>query len=166
MIASIERFYQGKYISINDEGEISFKSPKDKSLITLNSFGVSLLMEVVTKYIDKNTILADYKEERIYEILADLGDEINLVMYCNYEKMGLDTAHKKSKYRLIITTTLHLIESAYRRAIEGKTAERLNQSKLVTQSDPLGGPRMPVMNSSSQKNSGFMKFLNPRNWGA
>lgn len=142
LLERLERFYRGDYLT-SEEGNFIWKSPKDDELKPFNDFGVNLLMETISKYIDKNTILSNYKEERIFEILGDLGDELILVIYCNYEKMGMNTYFKKTKFRLIISTTLHMIESVYRRAIEGKSSEELNQSRIVTQSDSLGRP-MPM----------------------
>ncbi len=132
MLAKLEHFYRGDVYSVDDDGE-HWNKPEDKDLITFNEYGVSSLMEVVTKYIDRNTILSYYNEERIYEILGDLGDELVLFILCNYVKMGLDTNFKKTKFRMIITTTLHIIESTYRRALRGKTIEEINQSRVIGQ---------------------------------
>jgi hypothetical protein len=137
LLQKLERFYRGDYITTDEDGNIIWKKQKNKDLVPFNDYGVNLLMEIVTKYIDKNTVLSSYKEERIYEILGDLGDEITLSIYCNYEKMGMDTPFKKTKFRLLVVTTLHTIESAYRRALEGQTSKDVNQSRLVHQYDPM-----------------------------
>jgi len=159
LLQKLERFYRGDYLHSTDDGGVVWRKQKDKDLIPLNQYGVSLLMEAVTKYIDKNTTLSAYKEERIYEILGDLGDELTLVIYCNYEKMGMDNYFKKTKFRLIVTTTLHIIESTYRRALDGQTSRAINESRIVTQSDTIGRPHMPM--AIPKKRLGFM---NPRNW--
>lgn len=159
LLQKLERFYSGDHFVQNGDN-INLVKQTNKDLITFNEFGVNLMMEVVSKYIDKNTVLSLYTEERINEILADLGDELALVVYCNYEKMGMDTAFKKSKFRMVIVTTLHVIESAYRRSIEGKTSENVNQSKIVTQSDSLN--RLPPIQPQRKKYS----ILDPRSWGA
>jgi hypothetical protein len=128
MLNKLEHFYRGDVY----EKEV-WKPQKDKLLITFNEYGVTSLMEVVTKYIDRNTILSSYPEERIYEILGDLGDELVLFILCNYVQLGMDTYFKKTKFRIIITTTLHIIESTYRRALRGKTIEEVNQSRVIGQ---------------------------------
>lgn len=164
LLIKLERFYRGDHLGPDprNPNNVIWLKQKNKDLIPLNPYGVSLLMEIVTKYIDKNTILSYYQEQRIYEILGDVGDEITLVIYCNYERMGMDTYSKKTKFRLIVTTTLHLIESAYRRAIEGKAMEELNRSKVVTQSDVIGRDRQ--MATPLRKNK--FSLLNPKTWGA
>ncbi len=165
MLEKLEHFYRGDYIGICKEGENKGEqmwiSPDNKDLIPLNEFGVNSMMEIVTKYIDKNTSLSYYSEERIYEILADLGDEMVLVLFCNYEKMGMDTYFKKTKFRVMILTTLHMIESNYRRAIRGKTMEDLNQSKIVTQSDMVGARAGMGVGGPAKKSYGF---LDPRRY--
>ncbi len=153
MLDNLRNFYSGRYESYDEDGNIVMKTPDDDELIPLNEFGVNSLMEIISKYIDKNTTLSYYDEMRIYEILADLGDEICLFIFCNYEKMGMDTHFKKTKFRVLILTTLHMIESTYRRSLRGQTSNDLNQSKIVTQSDNIGmrlNQQIPM-----QQNKGF-----------
>lgn len=158
LLDKLEHFYRGDYVGFDKKGNQIWKTPTDKEMITFNEFGVSSMMEIVTKYIDKNTSLSYYSEERICEILGDLGDELTLFILCNYEKLGMDTYFKKTKFRLIIVTTIHAIESAYRRAIRGRTSDDINQSRIVTQAGGFGnntptGPATRV---------GFLKrILNP-----
>lgn len=159
LLAKLEHFYRGDILVIDEDGT-RWQKQKNKDLVPFNEYGVSVMMETVTKYIDKNTSLSRYKEERIYEILADLGEELTLVVYCNYEKMGMDTYFKKTRFRAIIVTTLHMIESIYRRALDGKTSEELNQSRIVTQSDAMRGPISSSMMAPKKKSH----WWNPRGW--
>lgn len=159
LLEKLERFYRGEYLHFEkDEGYI-WKVHSDKDLQPLNNYGVNLMMEIVTKYIDKNTFLSNYSEERIYEILADIGDEMILVILCNYEKMGMDDYNKKTKFRILIVTTLHIIETAYRRSLDGKTMEDINQSRIVTQSDGLSRGRglLPTQQPTDKRH-----FFDPR----
>ncbi len=133
LLQNLKHFYAGDYEGYNDEGDKAWLKQTDTDLITFNDFGVSSIMEVISKYIDKNTILSYYQEERIYQIIGDLGDELILFILCNYEKLGMDTYFKKTKFKLIIVTTTHMIENAYRRAIDGKTLKEINQSRVVGQ---------------------------------
>lgn len=157
MLEKLERFYKGEYEGFDKNNRPIWKIPDDKELITFNEFGVSSMMEIVTKYIDKNTMLSTYSEERIMEILADIGDELVLFILCNYEKIGLDTYFKKTKFRIIITTTLHIIESSYRRAIRGQTRIDLNQTKIITQTDFMGNRSMGGQRQNKSR-------WDPRNW--
>ena len=159
MLDKLEHFYRGDYVGVDSEGNQSWMTPEDKELITLNAFGVSSMMEIVTKYIDKNTALSYYSEQRVYEIMGDIGDDMVLFLLCNYEKMGMDTYFKKTKFRMLISSTLHIIESTYRRAIQGKTSQILNESRIVTQSEGLGTgnihPHIPKKRTS---------WFNPSSW--
>jgi hypothetical protein len=118
-----------KYIEIIDED----KKP-------LNEYGVAEMMRIISMYVTKETFLSRYSEERIYEIMGDLGDAINNFMYCNYEKMGMDTKFKESKYIVICLNIFHTIESCYRRAISGAEQENLRTRAIVTQSQGFSRP--------------------------
>lgn len=150
LLEKLEHFYRGDFQGEDAFGNIVWKKQKDKKLVTFNEFGVTSMMEIITKYIDKNTVLSNYTEKRIYEIIGDLGNDLILFMLCNYKQIGMDTYFKKTKFRLMITTTSHAIESCYRRAIDGKTMEELNQSKVVGQFGnnvmPSGAPMERKLN--------------------
>lgn len=132
MLDKLEHFYKGDYKAVVS-GNIIWKKQTNSELITFNEFGVTSMMEIISKYVDKNTILSDYGEKRIYEIIGELGDELVLFLLCNYEKMGMDTYFKKTKFRLIVVTTLNVIETTYRRALRARTLEEVNQTKVVSQ---------------------------------
>ena len=167
MLGKIEHFLRGEYIAIDGESNEYWAKPKrpvldkdgkiqknedgtiveeiNEDLILFNDYGVNSVMSIIGNYIDKNTILSFYDEMRINEILADLGDEMADFIYCNYEKMGMDTEFKKTRFQLTVLTILHSIESTYRRSISGKTMEDINSSRIFTQMDNLGGrPQMPT----------------------
>ncbi len=120
-----------RYVSVLDEE----KKP-------LNEYGVAELMRIMSMYVTKETFLSQYGEERIYEILGDLGDALNDFMYCNYEKMGMDTKFKESKYILICLNLLHTVESCYRRALGGAEQENIRTRAIVTQNQGFGGGGM------------------------
>lgn len=142
LLDRLEHFYRSDFQGYDDDGDLVWKKQTNTDLVTFNDFGVSAIMEIVSKYVDKNTILSDYSEERIYQILSDIGDELIMFILCNYEKMGMDTHFKKTKFRLIITTTTHIIESTYRRAKSGNTLKEINQSRVVGQfANPMQVPQ-------------------------
>ena len=160
LLDKLEHFYKGEYIGTLPNGDTGWIKQKDKTQIPLNEFGVSSMMEIVSKYVDKNTTLSYYSEMRIYEILADLGDELILYVLSNYEKMGMSDKFRKTKFRLLIVTTLHMVESTYRKAISGKTVEEINQSRIISQSDFVG--QRPLSQLQSKKK---FSMFNPRTWG-
>lgn len=147
MLEKLEHFYRGDIPKEDENGNIDWSEQTNKELVTFNEFGVSSLMEHVTKYINQNTILSLYSSERIYEIMADIGEDLTLFLQCNYQQMGMDTYFKKTKFRMIISTTLHIIESTYRRAIMGRTLEEVNQSKVVSQFGSMPQPALPQQKS-------------------
>ncbi len=113
-----------------------------------NEYGVAELMRIVSMYVTKETFLSYYEEDRINEILGDLGTTLTNFIFCNYEKMGMDNKFKESKYIMIVLNILHTVESCYRRALEGREQENIRTRSIVTQSQGMGGggniARMPL----------------------
>lgn len=155
LLEKLEHFYRGDKKIEDEDGNVSWEEQENKKLVTFNEFGVAAIMGIVTKYIDRNTILSSYNEDRIYEIIADIGDELILFILSNYEQLGMNTYFKKTQFRIIITTTCHMIESAYRRALKGHTLEELNQSKIVGQF----GEQTPTPHAQQQRPNGFKRMI-------
>lgn len=132
-----------KYVEVVDDD----KKP-------LNEYGVAEFMRVISMYVTKETFLSYYTEERIFEIMGDLGDALNNFLYCNYEKMGMDTKFKESKYTIMILNILHTIESCYRRAIGGAEQYNLRSRSIVTEShgsSNIGARNMARVGASSKR---------------
>ncbi len=147
ILEKIEHFLKGDKIKEAD-GEIFYETQKNDDLVILNEYGVNSIMQILGNYVNKNTNLSYYDEERINEILGDLGDEVAAFLFCNYEKMGLTTEFKKSRYKLLVLNMLHIIESAYRRALQGKALESINSNNInISQNEGIGmynRPNIPV----------------------
>lgn len=161
LLNNIEHFLRGDYKTIDKDGNEFWATQTDDTLILFNNYGVSSMMSIIGSYIDKNTILSTYDVERVYEILADLGDQLTNFIFCNYEKMGMNTEFKKTKYQLVVIGILHSIESAYRRALRGKTAENINTSQIFTQSDMMGRGMPMGMGGGGKKR---FSLFNPSSW--
>ncbi len=161
LLNRLEHFLRGEYISFDNDGNEYWAKQKDKKLILLNDYGVSCIMSIIGSYLDKNTVLSTYDEMRINEILADIGDELADWIYCNYEIIGMDTDFKKTRFKLLVLNILHIVETAYRRAIGGQTREDLNSAKIFTQSDYIGN-RSPLNNPAMSKKK--FNLLRPSSW--
>ncbi len=159
MLEKIEHFLKGDIAIIDQEGNEYWTKQPNEDLILFNEYGVNSIMLIIGNYIDKNTMLSYYTEDRINEIMGDLGDELANFLFCNYEIMGMNTEFKKTRFPLTVLTILHSVESAYRRAIRGSTMENLNTSKIFTQSDIIGGGRM------QQQIKKKFHLLRPSTWG-
>ncbi len=141
-----------KYVEILDEE----KKP-------LNDYGVAEFMRIISMYVTKETFLSQYTEDRINEIMGDLGDALNNFLYCNYEKMGMDTKFKESKFTILILNVLHTIESCYRRAIGGAEQYNIRSRSIVTQNQG-GGSNNSGMNMARASSKERFNPVKPRTW--
>lgn len=133
----------------------------DEDKKPFNEYGVAELMRIMSMYVTKETFLSYYDEERINEILSDLGNALNNFLYCNYEKMGMDTKFKESKYTLIALNLLHVVESCYRRALDGAEQLSMRTRSIVTQNQGMGGyGGIPASSQGSKR----WNPLKPKTW--
>lgn len=162
ILDKIEHFFRGDIIKTNEDGDTYYAPQTNSDLQLLNEYGVNSMMHKLQNYVNRNTNLSYYSEDRINEILSDVGDALNKLLFCNYEKMGLDTEFKRTKYEEIVVQTLHIIESAYRRAIGGKERELINNNNInINQTERIG--QYPLSQSNLQTKNKFNLF-NPKTW--
>ncbi len=161
ILERVEHLLKGDVVKDDGSGNFIYTTPDDNKLIILNDYGTQLIMNVISFYLNRNTILSNYGWERVKEILFDLGNEVADVIYINYETMGLNTVEKRSRAELLVLNILHTIESAYNRALGGEERDSLRSARVVTQNiNPPG-----VMGGSPyMKKKSTGGFLNPKNW--
>jgi hypothetical protein len=158
ILDKIEHFLRGEIIKTDDEGNIFYEKQKNEDLVILNDYGVNTYMQILGNYVNRNTNLSFYDEERINEILFELGDQLRIFNLCNYEKIGMTTSFKKSRSTLLVLNILHIIESSYRRAIGGKERDGINDTRIVTQTDNIGGIQRNPMPKKK------FNLFNPKSW--
>lgn len=164
LLERIEHYLRGDIPHTDDDGNVGFIKQKNKNLILLNDYGISGIMEILSKYIDKELSLSYFTdEERINEIIADIGDELADYFLCNYDKMGMDTAFKRSKYKILVLSTLHLIEFTARKALHGKQMEEINTGRIITQTEGLGSLSGRFNQIPGQNKQKFSPF-HPKTW--
>ncbi len=101
----------------------------------------------------------DY-DELALELGYGLEDEVPVEVHIKIRNMEHDEVREKlKKYSLLVTRIVHMIESAYRRALGGGENKSLRKNYMVTQSGGLQGePNFPQM---PQKK---MSLLRPTTW--
>jgi len=170
----LDRIYhllKGHIIQEDEEGNIVYVEPSDKNLIPFNEFGVQIIMNIMSFYLNRNTILSNYEDKIIEWKVYDFGLELADLIFNRYEDMmttikGTEEevkehlSQKIKMYPMIIKELVDTIHSAYLRAFNGGERESLRTARMVTQSEPLRGfsNQMPM---PQKKNSWF----NPLSWG-
>lgn len=137
---NLRHYIAGDEVKTDKEGNIYYEPQKNEELKTLNDLGVSIVMRIVSGYVTKQTFLSVYSEERINEIIGELGQLLRVRIYANADLVGLNTEFKLSDFGLLIFTILTFVENAYRRSIGGREREKIGESGIrIIQNQPLQG---------------------------
>lgn len=94
----LDRIYhllKGDVIHEDKDGNVFYKEPIDDELKPFNEFGVQLVMNIISFYINKNTLLSNYDEETIKWKVLDFGNEISDLILCRYKDMMMTTSFEK-----------------------------------------------------------------------
>jgi len=71
----------------SSNGSIIWITPSKYSERIFNNKGVAEIMRILSNYVNRNTILSNYREQTIAEKMYDLGFEITDLIYLKYEQM-------------------------------------------------------------------------------
>lgn len=173
----LDRIYhllKGDSIGYDKNGNLSYLPQKNPNSMPFNEFGVQLIMNIMSFYLNRNTILSNYPDDVIKWKVKDFGDEVTDLIFNRYEDMMLtietnDTyemkEHLREKiklYPMIVRELVDTIHSAYLRAFNGGERESLRTARTVTQSEPLykSGMNYPQFQQSQIKT----KWYNPNTW--
>jgi hypothetical protein len=91
----IYHLLKGDIIKEDDKGNIKYESPEDDNLKPFNEFGVQLIMNIMSFYLNRNTLLSNYDEETIKWKILDFGNEISDLILCRYTDMMMTTSFER-----------------------------------------------------------------------
>lgn len=157
----IEHVLRGHTIKRDDNGNEYWASIEDERFRPFNEYGVQLLMNVISFYLNRNTILSNYREDMINWKMKDLGDEIADLIFLKYDEMGMNTPEKKKLYGIIMRQILDSIHSAYLRAYNGGERDSLRTARHVSQSVS----HMPIQRGTPQSQKRDFSIWKPSTWG-
>jgi len=144
---------------VDDKGQEVWVEPLTNDSVILNDYGVDYIMGLLESFMNRNIILSNFPEDRIKEICLDLGEQITMDIYNDYERMGLDTDDKRKKFPIIVWKVLINVEASLRRAMNNGERQSLRKIMTVTQND--SAQRMPDYQMVQRRGSRW----NPTNWG-
>ena len=183
----LDRLYhllKGDKIGEDDDGNICYLKVEDDNSKPFNEFGVQLLMNVMSFYLNRNTILSNYKEEVINWKILDFGNEVSDLIFNRYEEMMTTINrnqnesklafeervkdHLKNKlklYPMIVRELVDTVHSAYLRAFHGGERDSLRTARTVTQSEPIGFGNQRMTQPSFSPQQKNKHWYNPGTWG-
>lgn len=157
----IEHLLKGHQLKTDNNGNTFYVEPTDERLKPFNEHGVQILLNIISFYLNRNTILSNYDEKVINWKMLDLGYEISDLIFMKYEEMGMDTKEKMKMYPMIIKEILDTVHSAYLRSLNGGERESLRTARTVNQTEPLNANSGYPQPSQKQGGFSLTRWLRP-----
>jgi hypothetical protein len=86
-IITLKHILQGHILSEEEEtGRVYWQESNDPSLVLLTDYGVNYLIQFITAYSTKNTLLSNYDEDTINKKMEDIATTLIDRIFMNYEK--------------------------------------------------------------------------------
>lgn len=83
----IENLLKGRVLKRDEYGSKVWEDPKDTNMIVLTPYGIHLIMNTITFYINKNTLLSNYDDEKINLKMRDFAIELIDTVFMEYDKV-------------------------------------------------------------------------------
>jgi len=99
----------------------------------LNEVGVSEIMKVLSMYVNRNKVLADYSNEEINIKVFDFGRALNNLIFMRDFELGMDTEEKRKNYEMLVTEIKDIVHDTYKRALDGAEKRSLREMISVSQ---------------------------------
>lgn len=155
ILERMEHIFRGDKLTFRDGREIWVKCNDPKQRL-FNDQGVAELMAELTFHINRNTILSNFKQETINDILYDIGVRLNDLIYMKYEEFGWDSSEKRKHFAMILGNFVDMCRNTYHRALEGGERLSLREARSVTQNEIINSHE--ATHFSSKKKSMFNPF--------
>jgi hypothetical protein len=127
-----EHILKGDVPKFQDGFVIWEKNPNEEDN-ALNEKGVHAVMKVLSLYVNRNTILADYTNDEINHHVFDFGRELNNLIFMKDEDFGMNTDEKRKDYAILVLELKDIVHSAYKRALNGAEKRSLREMITVSQ---------------------------------
>lgn len=161
----LDRIYHllhGHRVVIDSNGNIRYEEPQDLSKKPFNEHGVQLIMNVLSFYLNRNTILSNYDEKTIKLKVYDFGIAISDLIFNKYQEMGMDTKEKMKLYPMICRELIDTVHSAYMRAFNG--GERSSLRKTMHFSEVSNGQQSYPSANQGSNGRRSSRWYNPTSW--
>lgn len=86
----IDRIYhllKGDKIKEDKEGNIEYEEADHYDLKPFNEFGVQMIMNIISFYLNRNTLLSNYDEDTINSKVLDFGRRLSTLIHNRYEEI-------------------------------------------------------------------------------
>lgn len=164
-LEDIEHLLRCDIIVRDKDGQEHWSPNPNNNYIVFNSQGVNDIIRYIRMFLNKNKVLSFYKAEEIKPRVRMLGHELRCLILNNYEEYGMDTPYKQNNYSFMVLTITDMIDSAYRRAINGEERRDLNQARVVQQNEAMVPQNINFYPGSNQNKKGLISRAMPWNWG-
>lgn len=150
----IEHLLRGHVIRKDEHGNEEWTEPESDDFKILNEYGVHLIMNIISFYINKDTLLSNYDEDTILQKMEDFSTDLADLIFMKYKEMGMDTPDKRKSFAILVRQIQDIVHSTYLRAFGGKERESLRRHMHVSE----------TAGAQSHINQGGGGSWNPISW--
>lgn len=115
------------------EGHIIWDKNPHPENNPLNEVGVQEIMKILSMYVNRNKVLADYTNEEINIKVFDFGRALNNLIFMRDFELGMIDEEKRKNYEMLVTELKDIVHDTYKRALDGAEKRSLREMITVSQ---------------------------------
>jgi len=86
-ITRIDYLLKGYSLQPDKDGNLIWTAPISEDMKVFSDYGIQLIMNTICFYLNKNTLLSNYKEEEIKQKMLEFTKELIWAVFMNYDKV-------------------------------------------------------------------------------
>lgn len=128
----IENLLRGRVLKKDKKTRVtSWEDPEDNEMVILSEYGVHLIMNTISWYINKNTLLSNYDEETILQKMEDFAIDLADTVFMEYDKVFEQPTFEDCKKILDSRMESKVKLKIYAAEIVGKSMTKENAKQSV-----------------------------------
>lgn len=162
----IEHLLRGHVIEYDEAtGNKRWVEPKDNDMVVLSEYGIHLILNTITWYINKNTLLSNYDEQTILTKMEDFASDLADTIFMEYEKVfqypSLEDCKKIFEGRIKYKTELRMFagETAGIKMDEKKERDKIIKEVEETIEKELDKIKQQIIKSKLKRFLMLMRII-------
>jgi len=131
----IDYLLKGYTLGLDEtKGTYGWVKPKDEDMLILSDYGINLIRQTLSWYLNKNTLLSHYDDEQIQVKMRNFAHTLNTAIYLKYQKVFRFPSFERCEQELMSEITRRAKTKVLANELLGKKIDlKQAETKIISE---------------------------------